>query len=115
LTEKSPYKFWPQVDDGAVMVRPRSTAASSGTAATEPTQRDRYLEGIAEKGRIGWQKASGHNKRSPVEGTIGRCTQVISDRPCSRKDKRRTTEVGAAVHVLNQMLNFGCPISVRIS
>ena len=94
---KSPYKFWPQVDDGAVIVPPRSTAASSGTAATEPTQRDRYLEGVAEKGRIGWQKPSGYNKRSRVEGTSGRCKQVICDRLCSRKDKRRTTEVGAAV------------------
>jgi hypothetical protein len=50
--------------EAVVIVPPRSTAVSSGTVATEPTQRARHLQCIAEKGRIGWQKASGYNKRS---------------------------------------------------
>jgi hypothetical protein len=107
--------------EAVVIVPPRSTAVPSGTAATEPTQRDRRLQGIAEKGRIGWQKMSGYNKRSRVEGAIGRYKQVIGDgRPStrarvrSRKVGRRTTEVGVAVHVLNRMLELGRPISVRI-
>jgi hypothetical protein len=50
----------------AVIVPPRATAVPSATAASEPTQRDRRLQGIAEKGRIGWQKMSGYNKRSRV-------------------------------------------------
>jgi hypothetical protein len=79
-------------------VPPRSTAVPSARAASEPTQRDRHLQGIAEKGRIGWQKMSGYNKRSRVEAAIGRYKQVIGDgRPStrgrvrSRKDQRRTT------------------------
>jgi hypothetical protein len=71
-------------------------------------------DGIAEKGRIGWQKMSGYNKRSRVEAAIGRYKQVIGDGLRSRKDGRRTTEVGVAVHVLNRMLELGRPISVRI-
>ena len=51
---------------------PRSTAVPSKTAETEPTQRDRHLQLIAEKGRMGWQKASGYNKRARAEATIGR-------------------------------------------
>jgi hypothetical protein len=56
--------------EAAVIVPPRATAVPSATAASEPTQRDRHLQGIAEKGRIGWQKMSGYNKRSRVEAAI---------------------------------------------
>lgn len=99
----------------AITVPPRSTAVPSEAAETEPTQRDRHLQRIAEKGRMGWQKASGYNKRSRVEAAIGRYKQVIGDGLRSRKDGRRSTEVGVAVHVLNQMLELGRPISVRIA
>jgi Transposase DDE domain len=57
--------------NAAVIVPPRSTAVPSGTATTDPTQRDRHLQGIAEKGRTGWQKVSGYNKRSRVEAALG--------------------------------------------
>jgi hypothetical protein len=95
-------------------VPPRATAVPSATAASEPTQRDRHLQGIAENGRIGWQKMSGYNKRSRVEAAIGRYKQVIGDGLRSRKDQRRTTEVGVSVHVLNRMLELGRPDSVRV-
>ena len=45
----------------------------------------------------------------------GRYKQVIGDGLRSRKDGRRSTEVGVAVHVLNKMLELGRPISVRIA
>jgi hypothetical protein len=97
------------------VVPPRSTAVPSATAATVPTQRDRHLQNIAEKGRIGWQKISGYNRRSRIETAIGRYKQVIGDGLRSRKDRRRTTEVAVAVHVLNRMLELGRPNSVRIA
>ena len=99
--------------DAAVIVRPRSTAMPSVTAGTapplafqvtqagrleplpaSPTQRDRHLERIAEKGRMGCPKAPGYNTRSRVEAAIGRYKQVIGDGLRSRKDGRRATEVG---------------------
>jgi Transposase DDE domain len=101
--------------DAAVIVPPRSTAVPSETAETEPTQRDRHLQRIAEKGRMGWQKASGYNTRSRVEAAIGRYKQVIGDGLRFRKDGRRATEVGVAVRLLNQMPELGRPISVRIA
>jgi hypothetical protein len=70
---------------------------------------------IAERGRIGWQKASGYNKRSRVEATICRFKQVIGNTLSSQTDTRQDTEVAAAIHVLNRMLAFGRPQSVRIS
>src|SRR3954452_6322462 len=50
--------------DAEVVVPPRSTAVPSATAETVPTQRDRHLQLIAEKGRMGWQKATGYNARA---------------------------------------------------
>ncbi len=101
--------------DAAIIVPPRSTAVSSETAATTPTQRDRHLHSIAEHGRAAWQKASGYKKRARAEAAIGRFKQVIGDGLRSRTDERRATEVDVAVHALNRMLELGHPISGRIA
>ena len=101
--------------EAAVVVPPRATAVPSETAATDPTQRDRHLQHIAEHGRMGWQRASGYNKRARAEAAIARWKQVIGDGLRSRADERRATEVKVAVHALNRMLEFGRPISVRIA
>ncbi len=79
------------------------------------TQRDRHLQLIAETGRMGWQKASGYNKRARAEAAIGRFKRVIGDGLRSRTDQRRATEVDVAVHALNRMLELGRPESVRIA
>jgi hypothetical protein len=107
--------------EAAVIVPPPATAVAGATAANEPTQRDGRLQGIDEKGGIGWQKISGYSKRSRLEAAIGRYKQVIGDgRPStrggmrSRKDQRRTTEVGVSAHVLNRMLELGRRDFVRI-
>src|SRR4051794_31288616 len=99
--------------EAAVIVPPRSTAVPSATAETAPTQRDRHLQLIAEKGRMGWQKASGYNARARAEATVGRFKQVIGDGLRSRTDGRRVTEVNVGLHALNRMLEFGRPNYVR--
>ena len=101
--------------EAAIIVPPRSTAVPSETAETDPTQRDRHLQGIAEHGRAAWQKASGYTKRARAEAAIGRFKQVIGDGLRSRTDERRATEVDVAVYALNRMLELGRPISVRIA
>jgi hypothetical protein len=98
-----------------VVVPPRSTAVPSATAETAPTQRDCHLQLIAEKGRMGWQKASGYNARARAEATIGRFKRVIGDGLRSRTDERRATEMDVAVQVLNRMLELGRPESARIA
>jgi hypothetical protein len=100
--------------DAMVIVPPRITAVLSGTAATAPTQRDRHLQCIAEKGRAGGRNLGLHQVRKG-EAAIGRWKQVIGDGLCSRTDERRTTEVEVAVHVLNRMLVLGRPNYVRIA
>ncbi len=101
--------------EAAVIVPPRRDAVSSETAATAPTQRDRHLQLIAEQARMGWQKASGYNRRALAEAAMSRHKRVIGDALRSRTDHRRATEVAIAVHVLNRMLELGRPESVRIA
>jgi hypothetical protein len=101
--------------EAAVIVPPRSTAVLSQTAASEPTQRDRHLQLIAERGRMGWQKASGYTNRARAETAISRYKRVIGDELRSHTDERRATEMDVAVHVLNRMLELGRPNYVRIS
>src|SRR5215204_4574097 len=84
--------------DASVVLPPRSTAVPSDTAETAPSQRDHHLQLIAETGRMGWQRASGYNRRARIEATIGRFKGVIGDGLRSRTDQRRATEVGVAVH-----------------
>ena len=79
--------------DAAVIVPPRSTAVLSEAANTAPTQRDRHLQQISERGRMGWQKTSGYNWRALVEAAIGRYKRVIGDALRSRTPRRQNTEV----------------------
>jgi hypothetical protein len=58
--------------DAVVVVPPRASAVPSDAAATAPTQRDRHLQCIAERGRMGWQRASGYNWRALVEADVSR-------------------------------------------
>src|SRR5215207_7785749 len=101
--------------EASVVVPPRSTAVPSDTAETAPTQRDRHLQLIAEKGRMGWQKVVGYNVRARIEAVMGRFKGVIGDGLRSRTDERRATEMDVAVHALNCMLELGRPESVRIA
>ncbi len=101
--------------EAAVVVPPRSSAVPGETTETTPTLRDQHLQLIAERGRLGWQKASGYNRRALAEAAISRYKRVIGDALRSRTDRRQATEVAIAVHALNRMLELGRPESVRIA
>ena len=101
--------------DAAVIVPPRATAVPGPSAATAPTQRDQHIQEIVERGRMGWQKASGYNLRAKVEAAIGRYKRVIGDALRSRTDETEATEVAIAAAALNRMLEFGRPNYVRIA
>ncbi len=101
--------------DAEVIVPPRAGAVPSATARTAPTQRDRHIEAIAQRGRMGWQRASGYNDRALVEADISRWKRVIGDGLRSRADGRRDAEVAIAAGALNRMLDLGRPEYVRIA
>ena len=92
---------------------PRSGAVPSDAAETAPTRRDRHLRVIAERGRMGWQRASGYDWRALVEADISRFERVMRDALRSRTDGRQETEVAIAVDALNRMLDLGRPEYVR--
>src|SRR4051812_5303066 len=99
----------------AVIVPPRANAVPSAAAESAPTRRDRHLRCIAERGRMGWQKASGYNSRALVEADISRWKRVIGEGLRSQTDGRQATEVAIAANVLNRMLELGRPEYVRIA
>ena len=100
--------------EAAVVVPPRRDAVPSGTAETAPTRRDRHLQLIAERGRTGWQRVSGYNRRALAQAAISRYKRVIGGAPRSRTDRCRATEVAVAACALNRMPELGRPKSVRI-
>ena len=79
--------------EAAVVVPPRKGAVPSDTAGTEPSQRDRHLRRIAERGRLGWQKASGYDRRALAEAAMSRYKRVIGGTLRSRTARRQATEV----------------------
>jgi hypothetical protein len=90
----------------AVVASPRASAIPSDTAEIMPTQRDVHLRCIAERSRMGWQKASGYNWRALVEADIARWKCVIGDGLRSQTDGRQATEVAIAADALNRMLSW---------
>jgi hypothetical protein len=75
--------------DAAVTVPPRSSAVPTVAADTYPTRRDRHPRLIAERGRMGWQRASGYGWRALVEADIARGKRAVSDGLRPRTDDRR--------------------------
>ena len=86
----------------AVVVPPRANAVPSDSRESARTQRDPHLRCIAERGRMGWQRASGYNWRALVEADISRWKRVIGDGLRSQTDgrtagarRRRDERIGA--------------------
>jgi hypothetical protein len=99
--------------DAAVIVPPRSTAVPSPSAETNPTPRDHHLQIIAERGRMGWQKASGYNHRAKAEAAVSRYKRVIGGTLRSQGGPAQEVETQIAAKALNRMLGLGRPDSVR--
>jgi hypothetical protein len=78
-------------DDIEVVILSRSTAVPNDEASA-PTQRDRHLEMISERGRLAWQKATNYGQRSLVETTMGRYKALIGPRLRARGFAAQQTE-----------------------
>jgi Transposase DDE domain len=95
----------------AVVIPPRATAVASPTAATAPSQRDRHLRMIRDKGRLGWQRAVGYGRRSLGETAVFRYKAIIGRGLRARTLPAQKTETRAACSVLNRMARLGMPVS----
>jgi len=98
-----------------VIIPPRSSAVLGTPAEGEPSQRDRHIRAIAEKGRMVWQKATGYGRRSLIETAIGRYKSIIGSRLRARTFAAQQGETAIAVEALNRMIRVAKPISVRVA
>jgi hypothetical protein len=101
--------------DAAVVIPPRSTAVPSDTAETKPTQRDRHLQRLAEKGRMGWQAAAGYGKQALVETAFYRYTVLIGLSLRARTLSAQKGEARIAGTVINRMTSLGMPLSRKVA
>jgi Transposase DDE domain len=98
-----------------VIIPPRATAVPSTRADSTPSQRDRHIRMIRDKGRLGWQKAVGYGRRSLGETAVSRHKAIIGRGLRARTLPAQKTEARAACSVLNRMTRLGMPVSQRIA
>ena len=79
------------------------------------SQRDRYIQLMAERGRMGWQRATGYGRRNHAETAIFRYKHLIGPKLRARSLPAQEGEAAIAVAVLNQMIRTAKPISVRVA
>src|SRR3954464_1406140 len=102
----------PPVD---VVIPPRSTAAPSVDAGTAPSQRDRHVQLIRDKGRMAWQKATGYGRRSLGETAMSRYKALIGRGLRARTLPAQKTEAGVGCAALNRMTRLGMPVARRVA
>jgi hypothetical protein len=87
----------------------------SNTSKTAPTQRDRHLQMIQARGRLGWQKAVNYGRRSLGEVAMMRYKTLIGRRLHARTLPMQKAETAAGCKVINVMTRLGMPVSQRIT
>jgi Transposase DDE domain len=97
--------------EAAVVIPPRATAVPDAAAAT---QRARHVATIAQHGRMGRQRRSGHNRRSLAETAVCRYKAIIGRRSHARTLPNQRTEAKIGCDALNRMTGLGMPIAVRV-
>ena len=97
----------------AVVIPPRSDAVPSTADPDRQTLRDRHIQLMTERGRIGWQCATGYGRRNHVETAVGRYKHLIGPKLRARTRPGQRGEVALAIQVLNRMIRTAKPVSVR--
>ena len=98
-----------------VVIPPRATAVPSTADPDRQSPRDRHIQLMAERGRIGWQRATGYGQRNLIETAIGRYKHLIGPKLRARTDAGQQGEVALAVQVLNRMIREARPVAIRRS
>jgi len=98
-----------------VVIPPRASAVLRMDAADPQSQRNKHIQLIAEKGRMGWQRATGYGRRNLVETAIGRYTHLVGSKLRARSLTAQQGEVAIAVETLNRMIRVAKPLSVRVT
>ena len=92
-----------------VIIPPRSTAVPSDTAGSAPSQRDRHIQRIAERGRRGWQRDVRYGRRSLGEVAMMHYKQLIGRSLRARSLPTQKAEAAVVCKVMNIMTSLGMP------
>jgi hypothetical protein len=87
----------------------------STAAGTTPSQRDRHIALIRDKGRLGWQRAVGYGRRSLGETAVFRYKALIGPGLRAWGVPAQKAEARAGCAVLNRMTRLGMPVSQRVA
>ena len=98
-----------------VIIPPRATAMPSDTAESVPTQRDQHIKMIAERGRLGWQRAVQYGRRSLGEVAMLRYKTLIGRSLRARNLPAQKVEAAVGGKVLNIMTSLGMPASRKVA
>ena len=90
-----------------MIIPPRASAVLSTDNPDAQSPRDRHIRLMAERGRIGWQQATGYGRRNRAETTMGRYKHLIGPKLRARTLQGQQGEVAIAVTVLNRMIQAG--------
>jgi len=98
-----------------MIIPPRATAVVSDTTERAPTRRDRHIQMINERGRLGWQRAVQYGRRSLVEVAMLRYKVLIGRSLRARTLPAQKVEAKAACAVINRMTSLGMPTSRKVA
>ena len=96
-----------------VVIPPRADAVLSTADPDQQSPRDRHIQLLAKRGRIGWQRATEYGRRNQAETAVGRYKHLIGPKLRARSRSGQHGEVAIAVAVLNRMIRTAKPVSVR--
>jgi transposase len=96
-----------------VIIPPRASAVPSTADPNKQSPRDRHIRLMAERGRMGWQRATGYGRRNLAETAIGRYKHLIGPKLRARTDDGQQGEAALAVQVLNRMIREAKPVTIR--
>ena len=87
-----------------MIIPPRASAVLSTDDPDAQSPRDRHIRLMAERGRIGWQRATGYGRRNHAETAMGRYKHLIGPKLRARTLSGQQGEVAIGVSVLNRMI-----------
>ena len=104
-----------------VVIPPRADAVLSTADPDGQTPRDRHIQLVeprgspcmAERGRVGWQRATGYGLRNQAETAMGRTKHLVGPKLRARGRPAQHGEVALAIQVLNRMIRTAKPVSIR--
>jgi len=98
-----------------VIISPRSSGVPRDTAANAPSQRDRHIRLITERGRLGWQRDVQYGRRSLGDVAMMRYKHLIGRSLRARSLSAQKVEAAVGCTVLNIMTSLGMPVSRKVA